>query len=251
MALSPTSPNIRSANVGRNIDNTGQVNSSSRFVYSAVEDYAVYPGHAASSSDLPFRTIDWGQGHGVISSSHTARVALPFEEYHQRTPAYAPTATYTSTSPYSATPRFIPPFTASAVPSYVCSLSAPTHAKRRSDSGFSDMAPPSIKIKSEDGENVKTVVSPLPLTGRRRSSANKQQCQRNVQQFESWRKKRKEQKMRLEFDAARYEAEQEALFSAHRGGHGLVSAIADEGEIAIKQERDGGITIKEDPIDEA
>lgn len=42
--------------------------------------------------------------------------------------------------------------------------------------------------------------------------------------------------MRLQLDAVRYEAEQEALFNAHRERHGPASPMAGNGEKAIKQE---------------
>ncbi|KAL8751602.1 MAG: hypothetical protein Q9199_006301 [Rusavskia elegans] len=238
MALSPTTHNVRPVQVCRKINDTEQLDSSSRFIHHTVADCAAYPGHGASSSDLKFRNIEWGQGNGVTSSSTTARLSSAFEEYYRRSPAYAPTPTCTTTDPYSATPRFIAPFTASALPSYVRSPAAPTHAKRRSESCFSDVAPPSIKIKKEeeDEDVAKSIPSPPPLTDRRASAANERHHRRNSQHFESWRKKRKDQKMRLQLDAVRYEAEQEALFNAHREGHGLSSRMPGDGEKAIKQE---------------
>ncbi|KAI4268976.1 MAG: hypothetical protein L6R38_007649 [Xanthoria sp. 2 TBL-2021] len=237
MALSPTTHNVRSVQVCRKINDTEQLDSSSRFVHHTVAEYAAYPGHGTSTSDLPFRTIEWGQGNGVTSSSTTARLISPFEEYYRRSPAYAPTPICPTTDPYSATPRFIAPFTASALPSCVRSPAAPTHAKRRSESCFSDVAPPSIKVKKEEDEDIaKPIPSPPLLTERRASAANERHHRRNSQHFESWRKKRKDQKMRLQLDAVRYEAEQEALFNAHRERHGPASPMAGNGEKAIKQE---------------
>ncbi|KAL8880706.1 MAG: hypothetical protein Q9198_001935 [Flavoplaca austrocitrina] len=239
MALSPTSPNVRSTKAFRGIDDTEQLHSNPRFVHHGPIDYTRDAGNEVSTSDLPFRTIGWGRGDVPPLSLTTARLASPFEGFDHYAPAYAPTPTYTTTNPYAATPRFVPPFSVAAIPSYVRSPSAPTYVKRRAESCFDDLASPSIKIKKDEygkEDEAKSKLSPSPLTDRRRSAPNERQTRRSSQHFESWRKKRKDQKMRLKLDAIRYEAEQEALFSAHRLGHGATTRMPGEGEVAIKQE---------------
>ena len=223
----------------RSIDDTEQLHSNPRFVHHAPIDYTRDAGNEVPTSDLPFRTTGWGRGDVPPLSLTTARLASPFEGFDHYTAAYAPTPTYTTTNPYAATPRFIPPFSVAEIPSYVRSPSAPTYVKRRAESCFNDLASPSIKIKKDEDEKedeAKSILSPPLLSGRRGSAPNERQSRRSSQHFESWRKKRKDQKMRLKLDAVRYEAEQEALFNAHRLGHDASTRMPGEGEVAIKQE---------------
>ncbi|KAL8880234.1 MAG: hypothetical protein Q9192_008061 [Flavoplaca navasiana] len=239
MALSPTSPNVRSMKAFRSIVDTEELSSNPRSVHHAPIGYTRESRNETSTSDLPFRIIGWGRGNVPPLSLSTARLASPFEGFYQYTPAYAPTSTDITTSPYVATPRFIPPFSVAAIPSYVRSPSAPTYMKRRAESCFDDLASPSIKIRKDEDEKedaAKPMLSPPPLTDRRGSAPNERHNRRSSQNFESWRKKRKDQKMRLKLDAARYEAEQEALFSAHRLRHGSGTPMPGDGGVAIKQE---------------
>ncbi|KAL9023427.1 MAG: hypothetical protein Q9180_008241, partial [Flavoplaca navasiana] len=189
MALSPTSPNVRSMKAFRNIDDAEQLSSNPRSVHHAPIGYTRKSRDEASTSDLPFRTIGWGRGDVPPLSLGTARLASPFEGLYQYTPAYAPTSTYTTTNPYAATPRFIPPFSVAAIPSYVRSPSAPTYIKRRAESCFDDLASPSIKIKKDEDEeqdDAKPILSPPPLTDRRGSAPNERHNRRSSQHFESW-----------------------------------------------------------------
>lgn len=232
MPLSPSSHKPRSAQICRKTIDNEQLASSLRMVNHTGADHATYPEQEASTSlhdgDLPFRTIEWGDAIAVAPSSNMARLASPFEDPLERGPAYAPTGT--TTDLVAATPRFIPPFTASALPSYVRSASAPTKGKRRLESCLGDVAPPGSKIKKEEDP------SPPPQTERRASAANEVHHRASSQQFESWRKKRKEQKIRLRREASRYAAEQESLFKAHRAGHDAGSSMAGDGEKAVKPE---------------
>ena len=232
MPLSPSSHKPGSAQVCRKAIDNEQLASSLRLVNHTGVDHATYPEQEASASlhdgDLPFRTIKWGDGNGVASSSNTARLTSPFEDPLERSPAYAPTGT--TTDLVAATPRFIPPFTASALPSCVRSASARTKGKRRSESCLGEVAPPGSKIKKEEDP------SPAPETERRASAANEGHHRASSEQFESWRKKRKEQKIRLRREASRYAAEQESLFEAHRAGHDAGSPMAGDGEKAVKPE---------------
>ncbi|KAI4234167.1 MAG: hypothetical protein LQ349_003954 [Xanthoria aureola] len=232
MPLSPTSHKVGSARACRKAIDNEQLASGSRLVNHTGADHATYPEQEASTSlhdgDLPFRTIEWGGGNGVAPSSNTARLTSLFEDHLERSPAYAPTGTTTDLD--AATPRFMPPFTASALPSYVRSASAPTKGKRRSESCLGDVAPPGSKIKKEQDP------SPPPQPERRASAANEGHHRASSQQFESWRKKRKEQKIRLRREASRYAAEQESLFKAHRAGHDAGSPTAGDGEKAVKPE---------------
>ncbi|KAI4266657.1 MAG: hypothetical protein LQ337_008713 [Flavoplaca oasis] len=234
MALSPTSPNVRSMMAIRSIDDTEQLH----FNPNAPIDYTRQSRNETSTSDLPFRIIQWGRGDVPPSSLSTARLTSPYERLYQYTPAYAPTWAYTTISQDAANPRYIPPFTATAIPSYVRSPSTPTYIKRRAESCFDDLASPSIKIRKDEDEegDVEPTLSPPLLTGRRGSAPNERHSRRSSQHFESWRKKRKDQKMRLKLDAVRYEAEQEALFSAHRRRHSPATRMPGDGEVAIKQE---------------
>ncbi|KAL8994565.1 MAG: hypothetical protein Q9169_005507 [Polycauliona sp. 2 TL-2023] len=248
MALSPRSSNVKTTPVDREIDAAEQIDIidlGSRSKQHSEGDYTANTRHGGSISDLPFRTIEWGHHDiGPYSSSTATRPFSPFQGRYEHRPIYAPTPLYTPTDPYSSTPRYIPPFTTAAIPSYVLSPSAPSNVKRRSKSCCfdDDDGPPTARTKVDIDEEEDEKGKILSSIGRgsvddRRASAPGERHLRRSSDFESWRKRRKDQKRRLELDAVKYEAEQEALFSASRGVYGPTTPMpGDEGETAVKRE---------------
>ncbi|KAL8915345.1 MAG: hypothetical protein Q9171_000215 [Xanthocarpia ochracea] len=193
-----------------------------------VADYAASPGHEALTSDLPFRTVEWGRDIGSTLSSAGPRLASPFEEARRRTSVYAPGWT----SPSIRTP----------MPSYIRSPSGPTQVKCRSAS-FAGAASPSTRMKEEEDEdNDLPNSSTPPLKGRRGSAPSEGQSRRTSRdKVKSWKKKREEQKMRLKVDAVQYEAEQAALFSAaHRQRQKPLAPVTKNGDMFIKKEHRNG-----------
>ncbi|KAL8855449.1 MAG: hypothetical protein Q9178_007899 [Gyalolechia marmorata] len=238
MAPSPITPKVGSPRVPRNVNDTDYSTSQPGDVEHNVADYAASPGQETSPNDLPFRTVEWGRDNGDTPSTRP-RLASPFEEARRRTSIHASRPTYTRTSPQSTSPRFMSPTT--PIPSYIRSPSTPTRVKCRSAS-FAGTATPSTKIKEEEDEdNDLPNSSTPPLTGRRGSAPSEGQSRHASRDYKLWRKKRKEQKMRLRVDAVQYEAEQAALFSAaHRQRQNPPAPVAENGDIFIKKEhRDG------------
>ncbi|KAL8661626.1 MAG: hypothetical protein Q9168_008367 [Polycauliona sp. 1 TL-2023] len=246
----------------RNIDNTEPLDSSSRFVHHSAASHTGGPRHEArSTSDLPFRAVEWGRSDNDDEGYLATRLTSQPPRRYEHRPIYAPTPLSTkSTNHHSSTPRYIPPFSASKIPSYVRSPSAPSYVKRRSESRCSDddedVASPSHRIKTENcegGAREKAIMSPPPpprLLDARASTPSERQSHRS-EKYALWRKKMKEQKMRLRLDAERYIAEQEELFRASRGEFGGVMPMpvfgceeVEEG-VAVKQEKgeDGEVEV--------
>ncbi|KAL8788351.1 MAG: hypothetical protein Q9213_001748 [Squamulea squamosa] len=239
-SLSPTSLNVMPVNLSRGINEAGHHTSTSRSIHNNVAGYVTYPGHGPSISDLPFRTIEWGKPDGGTAI----------------TSAYAPTAPYATSSSYLTTPRFIVPSTAAHVPAYVRSVSAPARTKRRSASCAS-ILPSTVKVKTQRAEAVddNKPCSVTPAFTERRASAPSERLRRRSEHFQSWKQKRKDQKLRLKLDGARYGAEQEALFSAHRERLDPFSPRPDVGQATIKEEGevmpvDDQIAIKKEVAEE-
>ncbi|KAL8770170.1 MAG: hypothetical protein Q9209_004012 [Squamulea sp. 1 TL-2023] len=236
IALSPTSPNVVPVNTSRSINQEERPVSTSSSIHNNVADYVACPGHDPSISDLPFRTIKWGK--------HNESTAL--------TSAYAPTASHATSNSHLATPRFIVPSTATKVPSYVRPASAPAQTKRRTAS-FPSVLLPIAKVKTQRAQDDNTTSSATPPLTDRRASYPSERLRRRSENFQSWKQKRKDQKLRLKLDGARYGAEQEALFSAHRERQDLVSPRPDVEQMTIKEEAtpvESQIVIKEEDGEE-
>ncbi|KAL8926818.1 MAG: hypothetical protein Q9172_001634 [Xanthocarpia lactea] len=224
MAPLPIATKVGSPRVPCNVNDNDHSASQPEEVNHTVADHTPSLGHEALTSDLPFRTVEWGRDNGGTSSSASPRLASPFEESHRRTSVYAPGRT----SPSITTP----------LPSYVRSPSTPTQVKCRSAS-FAGTSTPSTKIKEEEDEGTDLPNwSTPPLTGRRGSAPSEGQSRRiSRDKVKSWKKKREEQKMRLKVDAEQYEAEQAALFSAaRRQRQDPLAPVTENGSMFIKRE---------------